>query len=296
MTQQAITKLDVSTSKEDEERLRAQGYQIINVDLNEGTRAGHPRVFIWYKKEDGAKPVTRIQFSFNSEMKTGLADAKYEMINKDLNAGVGGDHIFLWYFCGPTQSENILRLEVTKSASEEPSLLKDGWERLGCNLNRNAGGNYIYLWVKREKTTYIYEIQATVDYFADKLFFMAGYTRVDENANRNTTGNPVFLWFKNTVNPSQGYSALDVSINPRDESNLLANNFKKIAINLNTGAGGNQVYLWTKNDQCPTKKIQNMQILINPQAWVAYQSTGAIIIDRNLNEGNAGQQMYLAYK
>nr|XP_055050316.1 uncharacterized protein si:dkey-30j10.5 [Misgurnus anguillicaudatus] len=299
MTQPAITKLDVSICKEDEDRLKDQGYQIVNVDLNEGTKAGHNRVFLWYRKESGAKPVTRIQFSFNSEMKTGLAAAKYEVINKDLNYGVPGDHIFLWYFCGNTTSGYdlpILSLEVTKDASEEPGLLKDGWERVGCNLNRNAEGNFIYLWVKRERESFISEITATVDYFADKTFFEAGYTRVDENTNRDTTGNPVFLWYRRTFYTNIGFTVLDVSTNPLEESNFLAKNFKKIGGNLNTGAGGNNVYLWTLNDQCTPQKIKAIQILTNAKAWATYQNTGAIIIDKNLNEGTTGRIMYLSYK
>ncbi len=138
-----ITKLNVSTTKDEEEILGAQGYQLISVDLNEGT--GKNRVFLWYKKECGNRAVTRIQFSFNDSMKSGLADAGYELVNRDLNA----DPIFLWYFYGSIESDiPIVDLEATK---EEPALLKDGWERLGCDLNRNAGRSYIYLWVKREK-------------------------------------------------------------------------------------------------------------------------------------------------
>ncbi len=104
-----ITKLNVSTTKDEEEILGAQGYQLISVDLTEGT--GKTRVFLWYKKECGNRAVTRIQFSFNDSMKSGLADAGYELVNRDLNA----DPIFLWYFYGSTESDiPIVDLEATK--------------------------------------------------------------------------------------------------------------------------------------------------------------------------------------
>ncbi len=123
MATHLITKLNVSTTKDEEEILGAQGYQLINNDLNEGT--GKNRVFLWYKKECGLKPVTRIQFSFNDKMKSGLTDAGYELVNRDLNAGAGGDPIFLWYFYGSTDADiPIVDLEVSKDAKEEPALLK----------------------------------------------------------------------------------------------------------------------------------------------------------------------------
>ncbi|XP_016334216.1 uncharacterized protein LOC107682515, partial [Sinocyclocheilus anshuiensis] len=238
---QQITKLSVSTSKDEEEILGAQGYQLINVDLNQG--AGGNQVLLWYKKECGNRPVTRIQFSFNENMKPGLADAGYELVNRDLNAGVRGDHVFLWYFYGSTEYDiPIVNLQVTTDAKEEPALLQDGWERLGCDLNRNAGGNFIYLWVKREKPSYICEITASVDFSSDKLLFQMGYTRVDEHTNRGACGNPVFLWYRRTTDKSKALTALNISTSLQEVSKLQAEGFKKLSVNLNKGTSGKDVY------------------------------------------------------
>lgn len=106
-TCQYITSIDVSTSPCEENELRRHLYQKIDVNLNEGIKEATTQVFLWYKKDTVTppKPITRIQFSFNTDMRTGLVDAEYKPVNKDLNTGVCGDHIFLWYYSGSTESE-----------------------------------------------------------------------------------------------------------------------------------------------------------------------------------------------
>ncbi|KAK9963852.1 hypothetical protein ABG768_007013 [Culter alburnus] len=292
---QQITKLNVSTRKDEEENLRAQGYQFINVNLNEG--AGGNRVLLWFKKECGNRPVTRIEFSFTDRMKPGLADAGYEVVNRDLNAGAGGDHIFLWYFYGSTEYDiPIVDLTVSKGAKEEPALLTNGWERLGCDLNRNASRTIIYLWVKREKTSYIQEITATVDFSSDKHMFELGYTRVCEDTNRGADGqNYVFLWYRRTTDKKKALTALDVSTSLQEESKLQKEGYKKLSVDLNTGTGGKEVYLWYKKEGCESQ-IQAMVLLINCDAWFEYQKAGINFINKNLNEGNNGYEIYISYK
>ncbi|KAL0149300.1 hypothetical protein M9458_055338 [Cirrhinus mrigala] len=291
---QYITKLHVSTTKDEEEILGAQGYQFINVNLNQG--AGGNQVLLWYKKECGNRSVTRIQFSFSNSMKSGLADAGYELVNRDLNAGVCGDHIFLWYFYGSTEFDiPVVNLQVTADAEEEPALLQDGWERLGCDLNRNAGGNFIYLWVKREKLSYICEITASVDFVSDKHLFELGYTRVDEDTNRGAGGNYVFLWYRRTTDKSKALTALNISTSLQEEAKLQAEGFKKLSVNLNKGTSGKDVYAWHKKEGCESQ-IQAMLLLINSKAWNEYQKAGINFVEKNLNDGNNGWIIYLAYK
>ncbi|XP_026063848.1 uncharacterized protein LOC113046922 [Carassius auratus] len=294
MATHLITKLNVSTTKDEEDILAANGYQLINSDLNEGT--GKNRVFLWYKKECGLKPVTRIQFSFSEQMKSGLADAGYELVDKDLNAGAGRDSIFLWYFYGSTESDiPIMNLEVTKDAEEEPALLKDGWERLGCDLNRKVGGKYIYLWVKREKPSYICEITAIIDFSSDKQKFDLGFTRVDEDTNLDAGGNQVFLWYRRTTDKSKALTALNVSIDFQENVRLQNEDFKKLSVNLNSGTTGKEVYAWYLTEGCESQ-IKNMVLLINPDAWTVYQKAGVNFINKNLNEGNKGRKIYIAYQ
>ncbi|XP_073800352.1 uncharacterized protein [Danio rerio] len=290
----AITKLNISTTKDEEEILGANQYHRLNADLNAGTKKD--RVFLWYKKECGLKPVTRIQFSFKRDMEKGLEAAGYEQVKKNLNAGTTGDKINLWYFYGSTESDiPIVDLEVSKDATEEPDFLRDGWERLGCDLNRSAGGNFIYLWVKREKPSYICEITASTDFNSDKQKFDLGFTRVDEDTNRGAGGNSIFLWYRRTVDKSKALTGLNVSTNFEEDVRLENDDFKKLSVNLNTGAGGNDIFAWYLNKGCESQ-VKNIVLLINSAAWVVYQKAGINFIDKNLNEGNQGKEMYLAYQ
>lgn len=290
---QQITKLNVSTCKGEEETLAAQGYQLINVNLNQGICGN--QVFLWYKKECGNRPVTRIEFSFCDRMKNGLAEAGYEQVNRDLNAGVGGDHIFLWYFYGSTEYDiPIVKLTASTDAKEEPALMQDGWERLGCDLNRNAGGNFIYLWVKREKPSYIKEIKATADFYSDKQMFELGYTRVDEDTNRGAGGDYVFLWYRRTTDKKQALTALNISTSRQEMENLQNEGYKMLTVNLNKGTCGNNVYAWDKKEGCESQ-IQAMVLLISSKACDEYQKAGFNFINKNLNDGNNGWKIYIAY-
>ncbi|KAK7167532.1 hypothetical protein R3I94_001810 [Phoxinus phoxinus] len=288
-----ITKLGVSTSKDDEEILGAQGYQLINVDLNEGT--GKNRVFLWFKKECGMRPVTRIQFSFLDDMSKGLDSAGYEKIDKNLNTA-GGRPINLWYFYGNTEFDiPIMNLEVSKDANEEPALLQDGWERLGCEMNRGAVNNLYYLWVKREKPSYISEIAATSDFTSDKQKFDLGFTRVDEDTNRGAGGNYVYLWYRRTTDKSKALTALNVSTDFQENVRIQNEGFKKVSVNLNAGTSGNDVYAWHLNEGCESQ-IKVMVLLVNSEACGVYQKAGVSFVHKNLNEGNKGQAMYIAYQ
>ncbi|XP_039541710.1 uncharacterized protein si:dkey-30j10.5 [Pimephales promelas] len=296
--EQLITKLGVSTSKNDEEILGAQGYQLINVDLSEGEDNHDKRVFLWYKKECGMRPVTRIQFSFVDEMSKGLDSAGYEKIDKNLNAVAGGKPIYLWYFYGNTEFDiPIMDLEVSKDAKEETALLQDGWERLGCELNRGAEKtkNLIYLWVKRVKPSYISEITATSEFTSDKQKFDLGFTRVDEDTNRGAGGNYVYLWYRRTTDKSKALTALNVSTEFQENVRFQNEGFKKLSVNLNAGTTGKDVYAWHLNEGCESQ-IKAMVLLINCDSCGVYQKAGVSFINKNLNEGNKGQKMYIAYQ
>ncbi|XP_077068542.1 uncharacterized protein LOC143721715 [Siphateles boraxobius] len=288
-----ITKLGVSTSKDEEEILGAQDYQLINVDLNGGSDKN--RILLWYKKECGMRPVTRIQFSFLDEMSKGLDSAGYEKIDKNLNPVCGGK-LYMWYFYGNSEFDiPIMNLEVSKDPKEETALLQDGWERLGCELNRGAEKNLIYLWVKREKPSFISEIAATSDFSSDKQKFDLGFTRVDENTNRGAGGNHVYLWYRRTTDKSKALTALNVSTDFQENVRIHNEGFKKVSVNLNDGTTGNDVYAWHLNEGCESQ-IKAMLLLVNSDAFGVYQKAGVNFVNKNLNEGNQGQKMYIAYQ
>eukprot|EP00064_Thunnus_orientalis_P022124 superscaffoldBa00007192_g22308 len=287
-----MTHLDVSLSVTEEQNLQAQGYRKINVDLNKGALGKY--IYIWYRKEDGAPPITRLQVTFNNDMAVGLRAAGYTPINKNLSAGAAGDHIYLWYFRGQTEYDiPIVDLEVTTDAKDEGWKFKSGWERLACDLNCGNAGNYIHAWVQRERQTYICDVTATNSYESDMKLFKDGYTRVDEDTNKGALGEYVFIWYRKTTDPERALSDLQISTNDCQYQELQQKNYEQVSVDLNEGTIGDEVYLWYK--QGGIKPIKAITVLVNPAAVQWYKQAFVNVIKRNLNSGNGGKTEYLCY-
>ncbi|XP_067429065.1 uncharacterized protein [Thunnus thynnus] len=288
----SITHLDVSLSVTEGQNLQAQGYRKINVDLNKGALGKY--IYIWYKKEDGAPPITRLQVAFNDDMAVGLRKAGYTPINKDLNAGAAGDYIYLWYFRGQSEYDiPIMDIEVTTDAEDEGWKFKSGWERLACDLNRGNAGNYIHAWVQRERQTYICDVTATNSYESDMKLFKDGYTRVDEDTNKGALGEYVFIWYRKTTDPERALSDLQISTNDCQYQELQQKNYEKVSVDLNEGTIGDDVYLWYK--QGGIKPIKAITVLVNSAAVQWYKQAGVNVIQRDLNSFNLGKTEYLCY-
>ncbi|XP_036418600.1 uncharacterized protein LOC118802218 [Colossoma macropomum] len=292
---QAITELQVSISRDEEDKFEKQGFSKVDGNLNSGTSG--PDVFLWFKKQ-GDRPITRIQFSFRKEMDSILSAAGFTKVVKDINTGTGGDETYLWYMSGTSRFDlPILKLKVTTSLEDEPSQFSSGWERLGCDLNRNNGGDPVYLWVKRDATSYISDITATINFSQDmKDLFQQGYIRVDEDTNRKVPpqGSAVFLWYRRSKVEDDGIAKIDVSLNKNEEDDLKKNKFTKVNKNLNDSTTGGPVYLWYKREKTPA--IQFFTVLVGDVAQSVYKKAGFHVVEKNLNKGSDGIPLYVAYK
>ncbi|MGI6329226.1 MAG: stalk domain-containing protein [Dethiobacteria bacterium] len=86
--------------------------------------------------------------------------AGYQLINADLNAGAGGDFIYLCYKLGENPDDAITDffMEFTGgSASSTTATVSHNanvapYTRIGRDLNQGAGGEFIYLWYTKAKT------------------------------------------------------------------------------------------------------------------------------------------------
>ncbi|XP_035534880.1 uncharacterized protein si:dkey-30j10.5 [Morone saxatilis] len=287
-----ITHLDVSLDSDDEQKLQAQGYKKINVDLNKGV--GGKYIYIWYKY--GSTAITRIQLTFNDEMAVGLINAGYTKVAKDLNDGAHGSVIYLWYFRGVNREFHtpIVEIDVTTDAGSEGMKLRQGWERLACDVNRGARGDWIHIWVKREKQTYICDVTATDSSGSDSDLFRQGYIRVDEDTNRGAGGAYVFIWYRQTTNCKGALTDLNVSTNETERQALQQQNYIPVNVNLNEGTCDNLIYLWYRKDGV-NNPIKAITLLLNMAAVEVYKKAGANVIQRNLNAGNNGSTEYVSY-
>ncbi|XP_036454025.1 uncharacterized protein LOC118826985 [Colossoma macropomum] len=291
---QAITELQVSTNRDEEDKFK-KDFTKVDGNLNSGTSG--PEVFLWYKKE-GNKPVTRIQFSFRTEMDHALDASGFKKIQKNINIGTNGDAIFLWYMSGTTSSDiPIVDLKVTTIVQDESRLFRSGWERLGCDLNRSNRGDPVNLWVKRNTTSYIHDISASLSFAEDKSLFDQGYICVDEDTNRDVKppGSAVFLWYRHSTFPDNCITDIEVSLNKDQENKLEKNGYIKVNENLNAGTNGDPVYLWYKHSEDPA--IQFLNVLVGDEALQVYKSAKICkVVEKNLNNGNGGVHLYVTYK
>ena len=86
--------------------------------------------------------------------------AGYQLINADLNAGAGGDFIYLCYKLGDNINEAYTDFFMEYTGNGQSPETKPinhnsnyvDYTRIGADLNKGAGGDYIYLWATRAKT------------------------------------------------------------------------------------------------------------------------------------------------
>lgn len=84
----------------------------------------------------------------------------YQLVNVDLNAGAGGNFIYLCYKLGENINEAYTDFFMeyrTNAASPETKPLNHNsnyvnYTRIGTDLNSGSGGGYIYLWTTKANT------------------------------------------------------------------------------------------------------------------------------------------------
>ncbi|MDH3198244.1 MAG: hypothetical protein OEO21_08390 [Candidatus Krumholzibacteria bacterium] len=113
--------------------------------------------------------------------------AGYVRINADLNAGAGGDYIYLCYKKGV--GAPITGLYVTLDGGSPPPSPK--YTRINVDLNRHAGGDYIYLWTTKDPDCA--SIKNMIIQFGKNSRPPAPYTWIGVDLNRNAGGQYIWL-------------------------------------------------------------------------------------------------------
>lgn len=289
----SITGIAVSKNQAEEQQLQGQGFTQINVILNQDWH-GNP-TYIWFKKQNGVAPITRIQISYREEMSNGLSNAGFNKVDR----GLLGPSIFLWYLRGTTSFDTpIQNLEVSTNAVNEAEKMKLGWERVGFNLS-GVAENWVYLWMKRAEQTYICDVTATNSFGTDVDLFQAGYVRIDQSTNTiflqvlpiptevlyNT-----FLWYRQTTDSKEAITDLKLSNNPSEFENQ---GYTPVSVNLDEG-GQKPVYLWYKK-QKGEPPVKSMLLLLNGSAIETYEKASVNVIPLNINVGNDEDPRYLCF-
>ncbi|KAK7899300.1 hypothetical protein WMY93_020153 [Mugilogobius chulae] len=288
-----ITDLAVSTCFQEEEGLKRTGFTKVKGNLNEGTGAGNSN-FLWYKKGEKARAITRVQVTYKDEMETSMET--FTKIEQNINTGTTGNPIYMWFSRAVGEFDiPIVDVVVTTKTQDEVSLLttRSVWEKVGCNLNLGAGGNYVYAWMKREKSFYICDVTATKTYDHDQELFSTGYTRVDVSTNLGSLGQvDVFIWYRKTSDQGRALSALNISTTDDQYGGLQRQGYQVVDTNLNENTGGSPVYLWYKS--VPGQgTVQGLILLLDWRSVELFEQAGINVIRKNLNAGNDGSMIYL---
>ncbi len=125
----------------------------------------------------------------------------YIKINKDLNAGAGGQYIYLCYKEGLDDINNsdkpITNIEVVvaNSLNEARNIIPANHTLMEYDLNAGAGGKYIYICYSKE-TTYepIRSIQIISGNSAD-IPASYGYTKIGKDLNSGAGGEYIYLCY-----------------------------------------------------------------------------------------------------
>lgn len=113
----------------------------------------------------------------------------YTKIPHDLNAGAGGDYIYLCYKKGV--GAPITSLCVTLGSNGGTPLPDAKYTRIGVDLNDGAGGDYIWLWYTKDPDCAA--VQELMIQFGKNSRPPSGYTWIGVDLNRNAGGEYIWL-------------------------------------------------------------------------------------------------------
>ncbi|CAO3670373.1 unnamed protein product [Umbelopsis vinacea] len=179
-----------------------EGWTYVNVNLNQDSsqigREDPNAIWLYYTRDTtiSSRPVTSIIVKQGSHPESGVG---FKRIPIDLNAGVGGEHLYLYYFQeGPTDPLT----SITAKSCFTDDCYMEGWERVPKDLNEGViVGFRVYLFFQRDKEKPpITDIAVIVDDQTPP----EGYTKVDVDLNRGTIrGASIYLYYKVEANPSE---------------------------------------------------------------------------------------------
>ncbi|KAI8645473.1 Metallo-dependent phosphatase-like protein [Parasitella parasitica] len=191
--QSPITELQIVQGNNDSHIPNLAKWTKINVDLNSGQQQ-HDETSLWlYYTKDisiSKNPITSIIVKQGTSP---LVSAEYKRIPVDLNQGVAGFPLFMYY------SQDGPKNPITSITAKQcftSNCFMDGWERVEKDLNKGVVvGMSVYLFYKRESRA---DPVTDVVVILNKQTPPQGYTKVDVNLNSILRGDAIYLWYKTT--------------------------------------------------------------------------------------------------
>jgi len=178
-----------------------EGWTYLNVNLNQDSsqvgREDPNALWLYYTRNItiSSRAITTIIVKQGSHPESGVG---FKRLPIDLNAGVGGEHLYLYYFQeGP--ADPITAISAKSCFTDDCYM--EGWERVPKDLNEGViVGFRVYLFFQRNKgMAPITDVVVIVDDQTPP----EGYIKVDVDLNRGTIrGASIYLYYKANENPS----------------------------------------------------------------------------------------------
>lgn len=273
-----ITELAVSSSGSEAEGLLKEGFKKIPIDLLQDNH--QYSIYLWYKTGD-IGGITKIQLTYMGDMQSGLSTMKYKRLEHDLSGGNRKNPVNLWYYKGTTKSDvPIVELQVSTDPGNEAMMFSRTWERLACDLTLTDKETKFYLWMRREKPTFICEINATEDHTRDVGMLQMGWTRMDVIVNTAKGGGPIFIWYLLTTDSSEAIKDIKVSKTKADEEYYKDQDYFPVRLDLNQWCCWSPEYLWYKKTgpKDPIKVVT----MIPPSSMQQYEREAATVMKKML--------------
>ncbi|XP_041830200.1 uncharacterized protein LOC121632622 [Melanotaenia boesemani] len=237
--------------------------------------------------------ITELQVSLNKAEEAELRERHFKKLSIDLNKGVGGKEIHLWYKegnCSP-----ITRIQFSFNTEMSEGLNTAGYHKVDKNLNAGACGNEIYLWYYKGSSVYdipIVKVDVSTDDEAQKFKF--GWERTACDLNRNAGKQWIYLWLQRE---KQVY-VCDITANNSSagDQEYFENGYIRVDENTNRGAGGASVFIWYRLTTDPKGGLTDLQISTNDKEYENLQNGNYQPVNQDLNKGTKGKDVFLWYK
>ncbi|KAK9760314.1 Phosphatase dcr2 [Basidiobolus ranarum] len=257
----------------------------IPLDLNKG--AGGKYIYLHYRKESGAQPLTNIVLLKDTDQ----VPNGYKKLDVNVNEGSVAPKRYLAYTNGLIAGAPIQNLvvkigatphaldgyrtfdfnlnegagekvnlfyqpkikdvpisDITVEACDIANCEKEGWIRSDHDLNINAGGKFVYLFYKQGRGKRVTGIKASTN------TLIPGYERIPTDLNIGTKGQPVYLFFK------KGSGKPIYSITVESGKDLVDPfGYTKVDQDLNVGTGADEVYLYYRSKEAKLPKVPKLK-------------------------------------
>ncbi|XP_074472710.1 uncharacterized protein LOC141756671 [Sebastes fasciatus] len=241
-----------------------------------------------------AKYISQVNVSLDKADEQQFANQGFTKINVDLNKGIGGKCVYIWFKHG---SVAITKLQVTFNDEMAVGLINAGYTKIDKNLNAGADGDFIYLWYFRgsgEYNTPIEAIDVTTDADGEALKFKNGWERLACDLNRGAAGSWIHAWVKRE---KKTYICdVTATVSYETDSDHYKKGFIRLDEDTNRGAGGYFVFIWYRQTPDSQRALSELNVSTNDREYQSLEQQKYTPVCANLNEGTGGNRVNLWYK